>query len=356
MNVALVGHPLSGKSTLFAALTGIDSAEASGYSEKGHVGMVEVADVRLDWLGQLCKARKITHASLEFTDLPGVSFASPAEQAKSLRLMAAIRQADMLLLVLRAFDNPAVAAYRQRVDAAADLAELRNEFIFADLEQVSNRIEKLQKQITKPTPEREHQKKELALLEKGRKTLEAERPIAEIMHTPDDAKLVSSFGFLTEKPLAVVVNVSENQRQNPPLVSGDPAIRQLALCASLECELIQLSQQERSEFMAEMGVESLAAERLVGCCYESLGLVSFLTYTHDQCRSWTVPANTPAIGAAEKIHSDIARGFIRAEVVSFEDLKAASDFKQAKADGKVRLESKQYPVQDGDVITFRFNV
>lgn len=356
MNIALVGHPLSGKSTLFSALTGEGYAHASGYSEKGRLGAVKVPDDRLDWLGESTRAKKIMHASLELTDLPGLSFLTSGGQHKSLKLMANIRQADMLLLVLRAFDNPAVPAYRDRIDPAADLAELRNEFIFADLEQVSNRIEKLQKQIIKPTPEREHHKQELALLKKGREVLEAERGLTEIIHTPEEAKLVSSFGFLTEKPLAVMVNVSENQRQNPPVVSSGAEIRQLALCASLEYELVQLGEEERGEFMAEMGVESLASESLIHCCYEALGLISFLSYTHDECRAWSVPANTEAVEAAGKIHSDIARGFIRAEVVAFEDLKAAGDFKQAKAAGKVRLESKHYPVQDGDVITFRFNV
>ena len=356
MNVALVGHPLSGKSTLFSALTGVPLGHTTAYSDKGRLGAVKVPDARLDWLGELTKAKKITHASLEFTDLAGLSFLTAADQQQSLRLIATIRQADMLVLILRTFDNPAVPAYRDRIDPAADFAELHSEFIFADLEQVSNRIEKLQKQIAKPTPDREHHKQELALLERGRATLEAERPLAEIIHTPDEAKLVSSFGFLTEKPLAVVVNVSENQRQNPPAISADTSIPQLAFCAELEYELVQLSQPERGEFMAEMAVESLATERLIHCCCERLGLISFLTYTHDECRAWSIPANTPAIAAAGEIHSDIARGFIRAEVVAFEDLKAAGDFKQAKAAGKVRLESKQYLVQDGDVITFRFNV
>lgn len=356
MNVALVGHPLSGKSTLFSALTGMEHAQASGYSEKGRLGAVKVPDERLDWLGELTKAKKITQASLEFTDLPGLSFLTSGDQHQSVKLMGNIRQTDMLLLILRAFDNPAVPAYRDRIDPGADLAELRNEFIFADLEQVSNRIEKLTKQITKPTPEREHQKQELALLEKGGEVLEAERGLAEIIHTPEEAKTVSSFGFLTEKPMAVVVNVSENQRQNPPVVSSYGEIQQLALCASLEYELVQLGEEERVEFMAEMGVESLASASVIHCCYEALGLISFLTYTHDECRAWSVPGGTEAVEAAGKIHSDIQRGFIRAEVVAFEDLKAAGDFKQAKAANKVRLESKQYAVQDGDVITFRFNV
>ncbi len=355
MNIALVGHPLSGKSTLFSALTGI-AAGSGGYSEKSRLGTVKVPDERLDWLGELTKAKKIIHAGLEFTDLPGLSFATAGDQQQSLKLIGAIRQADMLVLVLRGFENPAVPAYRERIDPAADFAELSSEFVFCDLEQVSKRIEKLKVQITKPTPEREHQKQELALLEQGQQSLEAERPLSEIIHTPEQAKMVSSFGFLTEKPVAVLINVSEGQREAPPKLQTPDDVPQLALCASLESELMQLSGEERSEFMAEMGVETLAAERLVRCCYERLGLVSFLTYTHDECRAWTVPGGTAAAEAAGKIHSDIQRGFIRAEVVAFEELKAAGSFKQAKADGKVRLESKHYAVQDGDVITFRFNV
>ena len=357
MNIALVGHPLSGKSTLFSALTGITAEAVADYGQKSRVGTVKVEDERIEWLAALYKPRKIAHAGLDFTDLGGLSFATPAEQDQSMRLIANIRQADMIVLVLRAFENSAVPAYRDRINAAADFEELRTEFILCDLEQVSNRVEKLKAQITKPTPDRERHKKELELMANGVEALEAEEPISRIIRTPDDAKMVRSFGFLTEKPLAVVVNVSEGQESGSgSLQQIAEDIPQLELCAALEQELSQLDEQERGEFMAEMGVASLAAGRLVRCCYERLGLVSFLTYGPDECRAWTVPAQTPAVEAAGKIHSDIQRGFIRAEVVAFEDFKAAGTFKQAKADGKVRLESKQYAVQDGDVITFRFNV
>ncbi len=355
VNIALVGHPLSGKSTLFSALTSMP-AEAD-YAQKSRVGTVSVEDERIDWLAQLYKPRKIAHAGLDFTDLAGLSFATPADQDQSMGLIANIRQADMIVLVLRAFKNPAVPAYRDRIDAAADFDELRMEFILCDLEQVTNRVEKLKVQITKPTPDRERHKKELELMQNGVEALEAEKPISRIIRSPDDAKTVRSFGFLTEKPLAVVVNVSEGQKSGSGSLHGIPEdIPQLEICAALEQELAQLAEEERAEFMAEMGVQSLAAGRLVHCCYEKLGLVSFLTYGPDECRAWTVPAQTSAVEAAGKIHSDIQRGFIRAEVVAFEDFKASGTFKQAKADGKVRLESNQYTVQDEDVITFRFNV
>ena len=356
MNIALVGHPLSGKSTLFSALTSMP-AEIADYSQKSRVGAVKVDDQRVDWLAELYKSRKIAHAGLDFTDLAGLSFATPTEQDQSMGLIANIRQADMIVLVLRAFENPAVPAYRDRIDALADFEELRTEFILCDLEQVTNRVEKLKVQITKPTPDRERHKKELELMENGVQALESEEPISKIIRTPDDAKMISSFGFLTEKPLAVVLNVSEGQESGSASLTGIPAdVPQLALCAKLEQEMSQLDEQERAEFMAEMQLESLAAPRLVSCCYDRLGLVSFLTYGEDECRAWTVSANTSAVEAAGKIHSDIQRGFIRAEVVAFEDFKAAGSFKQAKANGKVRLEPKQYPIQDGDVITFRFNV
>lgn len=356
MNIALVGHPLSGKSTLFSALTSM-SIEAADYSQKSRVGAVKVDDQRVDWLAQLYKSRKIAHAGLDFTDLAGLSFATPAEQDQSLALISNIRKADMIVLVLRAFENPAVPSYRDRIDALADFEELRTEFILCDLEQVTNRVEKLKLQVTKPTPDRERHKRELGLMEKGVQALEAEEPISRIISSPEDAKMVSSFGFLTEKPLAVVLNISEGQDSGAATLQTIPAdVPQLALSAKLEQEMSQLDEQERAEFMAEMRLESLAAPRLVSCCYDRLGLVSFLTYGQDECRAWTIPAGTPAVEAAGKIHSDIQRGFIRAEVVAFEDFKAAGSFKQAKANGKVRLEPKQYPVQDGDVITFRFNV
>ena len=354
MNVALVGHPLSGKSMLFSALTGIGSA--ADYGKTAKVGTVKVPDVRAEWLAELYKPKKITHAGLDFTDLPGLSFASAGEQAQSVKLIGDIRQADMIVLVLRAFDNPVVPAYRDRIDPVADLAELRSEFILCDMQQVSNRIEKLKVQITKPTPQREQHKKELEVMERALKTLEDEQPISSIIHSPDEAKMLRSFGFLTEKPWAVVVNVSEQQEQKGQNIEVPADVAQLELCVSIEQELRQLSEEDRGQFMSELGIEALAADRLITCCYTTLGLVSFLTYGPEECRAWTIPRDMPAIEAAGKIHSDIARGFIRAEVVAFEDLKTAGDFKQAKAAGKVRLESKQYPVQDGDVITFRFNV
>ena len=352
MNIALVGHPLSGKTTLFAALTGINST--AEYSQTARTATVKVPDERVEWLGQLYKPKKITHAGLDFTDLPGLSFASAAEQDQSVKLIANIRQVDMIVSVLRAFENPVVPAYRDRVDPAADLTELHSEFILCDMGQIANRIEKLKVQITKPTPQREQHKRELELMERALKTLEGEQPISSIIHSPDEAKMLRSFGFLTEKPWAVVVNLSEQQKTTG--LQMPQGITQLELCVSVEQELSQLSEEDRGQFMSEMGIEILAVDRLINCCYKTLGLVSFLTYGPDECRAWTVPANMPAVEAAGKIHSDIQRGFIRAEVVAFEDIKAAGDFKKAKAAGKIRLESKQYPVQDGDVITFRFNV
>jgi ribosome-binding ATPase YchF (GTP1/OBG family) len=193
-------------------------------------------------------------------------------------------------------------------------------------------------------------------MERALKALEDEQAISSIIHSPDEAKMLRSFGFLTEKPWAVVVNVSESEQQERPSVEIPADIARLQLCLSMEQELRQLPEEDRGQFMSELGIETLAADRLIACCYKTLGLVSFLTYGPEDCRAWTIPVDMPAIEAAGKIHSDIQRGFIRAEVVAFEDLKAAGDLRQAKAANKVRLESKQYPVQDGDVITFRFNV
>ena len=199
MNIALVGHPLSGKSTLFSALTSMP-IEGADYSQKSRVGAVKVEDERIDWLAELYKTRKIAHAGLDFTDLAGLSFATPTEQDQSMGLISNIRKADMIVLVLRAFENPTVPAYRDRIDALADFEELRTEFILCDLEQVTNRVEKLKIQVTKPTPDRERLKKELELMEKGVEALESEEPISRIIRSPDEAKMVSSFGFLTEKP------------------------------------------------------------------------------------------------------------------------------------------------------------
>jgi hypothetical protein len=258
-------------------------------------------------------------------------------------------------MVLRGFEDATVPAYRGRVDPAADAGELLDEMLFADLEQVTNRLEKLEAALRKPTGHHEEEKRELALMSHLREALESERAISEAVSSEAEEKLIRSFAFLSQKPVLAVVNCGEGELSEtaPEMPGGVPCMR---LSAKIEEEIAELAEADRAEFLADLGVEAAARDVLIRACYDQLHLVTFMTYASDECRAWAVPSGTDAVTAAGEIHTDIARGFIRAETVAFDDLKAAGDLKAAKAAGKVRLEGKNYVVCDGDVITFRFNV
>jgi len=356
MRVALVGPPSSGKSVLFAAV-----AEAGGSHvdvhrpDQPHLAVVKVPDERLPWLAELESSKKITYAELEFLDLPGFDLSDEAGRSRASAHWSAMRQSDMLVFVVRAFADPTVATYRSRVDPAADVEELLAEMLFADLDQVTNRIEKLQLALRKPTAQRDENQRELALMQRLGETLEAEKPIADAVTNEMEAKLIRSFAFLSQKPVLVVLNCSEDAlgEAPPQEVASLPCVR---LSAKIEEEIAELPDDERGEFLADLGVEASARDVLIRACYERLDLVSFLTVGPTEARAWTIPAGMDALNAAGAIHSDMQRGFIRAETVAYDDLRAAGDMKGAKAAGKVRLEGKTYIVQDGDVIYFRFNV
>lgn len=357
MEVALIGMSQSGKSTLFAAVTEGRISPQAQLAHQAERVVVQVPDERVDKLAAICRPKKTTYATINFVDLPGFDFREESTRHEARRLIAQARQANLLVVVLRAFADETVPAYRDRIDPAADLTELHGELIWADLELVANRIEKLKTSITKPTPHVEQDKRELELMQRCQEALENERPLSGVIESPEQEKLVRSFGFLTLKPLLLVMNISEDQLDQPPAppAGANPA-ETLALSAKLEAELAGLEPAERAEFMTDLGLDDLAKDRLLRRCYESLNLVSFLTYGPDEVRAWSIPRDCAAVEAAGLIHSDIQRGFIRAETVGWSDFEAAGDFKAAKAAGKFRLEGKQYPVQDGDIITFRFNV
>ncbi|HOD83387.1 MAG: Ribosome-binding ATPase YchF [Planctomycetes bacterium ADurb.Bin126] len=358
MKVALIGPPQSGKSTLFAAV-----AEAGGShvdlsrGDQPHLAVVKVPDERLVWLSEQFKPKKTTFAELQFLDLPGFDLSSEAGRNHAKTHWAAMRQSDMLVFVVRSFASDQVAAYRDRVEPRSDVDELRAEMLFADLDQVTNRIEKLEASLKKPAPpaKRDESLREMELMKRLQTALEQEQPLSQAVTSEAEAKLLRSFAFLSLKPALVVLNCGEEElgQAGPDELQHLPCIR---LSARIEEEIAQLPPAERPEFMADLGIADSARDRLIRACYEHLKLVSFLTVGEDECRAWTIPAGTDAVTAAHEIHSDIARGFIRAETVAYDDYRAAGDMKGAKAAGKVRLEGKTYLVQDGDIINFRFAI
>jgi len=356
LKVALVGPLQSGKSMLLSAVSG-KAIRAAG-SVSIEEAMVPVPDERLGWLTEHYKPKKTVHATIDCLDVPGFNFADEHGQATARRLIGQIRTVDMLVFVVRAFDNPAVAAYRNSVDPARDLAELKTEILLADLELVTTRIEKLEKQVHKPTKTQAHDKAELALQKKLQEAIESEKPISSVVETETERTLIKSLGFLTMKPIAVAVNIGEEQLGESfdfgEAIDSDVPVT--AVCAKLEYELSQLDAESRDEFMADLGITESATGKFVNSCYSALGLISFLTVGPDEVRAWPIKQGTIAVDAAGKVHSDIKRGFIRAETMVYEQLKEFGGEKELKAAGKIRLEGKEYVVHDGDIINFRFNV
>jgi GTP-binding protein YchF len=348
MKVALIGLIQSGKSTLLSSVSGRNIPPVGSTSIEEAV--VPVPDPRLDWLTELHSPKKTTRATVDCLDVPGFNFADDSGRAASRRLINKIRTIDMLVLVVKGFDSDA--------DPKRDVSNLQTELLLADLELVTTRIEKLEKQIRKPTKTQAHDKAELALQLKLQDAIEAEKPISTVIETEAELDIIKSLGFLTLKPMFVAVNTDEGAIDEVPDLSDvlDASVPVVGICAKLEHELSQLDPESRTEFMADLGITELAAGRFVNHCYSALGLISFLTSGPDEVRAWPIRKGTIAHDAAGKIHSDIKRGFIRAETFGFDALKEHGSEKELKAAGKIRLEGKEYAVQDGDVMNFRFNV
>jgi len=356
MKVALVGLLQSGKSTILASLSGkaIPAIGSASIEE----AIVPVPDDRFDWLAEYSKPKKTTHATIDCLDLPGFNFTDEHGRAAARRLIGQIRTVELLVLVVRAFDNPTVPPYRNTVDPARDLAELQTELLLADLELVTTRIDKLEKQVHKPTKTQAHDKAELALQKKLAEAIESEKPISSAVETETEREMIKSLGFLTLRPIVVAINVSEDQLDQKFDFTerlGD-SIPVITICAKLEHELSQLDAESRAEFMADLGIAESAASKFVKSCYSALGLISFLTIGSDELRAWPIKKGTIALDAAGKVHTDIKRGFIRAETFRYDELHEYGNEKALKAAGKIRLEGKEYVVQDGDIINFRFNV
>ncbi len=357
MKVAIVGLPGSGKSTVFAAVTGtpVDPHAVPQL----HRASVRVPDARLEYLAKLCRSKKVTEATIDFVDVPG-GLGAPGSDGGHFdgfrRFLPDIRSCDALVVVVRDHHNPAVPGHRDRIDARADLVEIWDELIFADLDAVTTRLERLQKSLKKPTKNHEREQRELDLLIRCQAALESAQPLSTVLTADNEQRLMAGFAFLTQLPLIVIRNVDEDQIAESTQPLSEHAVEMLTLCATAEAEIAALDPQDRAAFFADLHIEAPARDRLIQSCYRALGLISFLTMAPAEVRAWPIAAGSTALQAAGKVHSDMARGFIRAETVSFDDLTAHGDFRGAKAAGKVRQEGKSYIVADGDVINIKFNV
>jgi GTP-binding protein YchF len=354
LEVAIIGFLQSGKSTLVSAVSGRAMPQAGMAAiEKTSV---PVPDERIEWLNNLYKPKKKTLAAIDALDVPGISLEDDHGRAAARKIINQIRTVDMLVLVVRAFESATVAPYRNSIDPKRDLDELKTELLLADLELVATRIERLEKQVTKPTKTQAQDKAELALQKRLQEAIESERPISTAIQTEAEKEMIKSLLFLTQKPMLVVVNVGEKDIGKEFKFDLPETVPVITLCAAVEKDLRELDAASRKEFMSDLGIKEPAAAKFVNSCYTALGLISFLTAGDDEVRAWPIKNGTTALDAAGKIHSDIKRGFIRAETIAFEDLKTLGDEKAVKAAGKMRLEGKTYIVKDGDIINFRFNV
>jgi GTP-binding protein YchF len=337
MRVGLVGFAGSGKSTLFQLLTG--ATPDPGKVHSGQVGVATLTDPRLDFLAAMHKPKKVTPATVELLDTPGLV---PGTHGDNPQRLALIREGDALLVVLAGFAGG---------DPAADLAAFRDELLFADLSVVTNRVERLEASIKKPRPDREQLQKELALVQRISAVLERGETVASLGLSDEEKKPLRSFGLLTDKPQVILLNTVQGQPVPEPLRQVAPD--NLAIDAKLELELGELDPEERAAFMADMQIEELGRDRIIRRAYDAVGIITFFTAGDPEVRGWNLERGASAVEAAGKIHTDLAKGFIRAEVTPYDDLVRAGTMKEAKARNLQRLEGKEYIVKDGDIIYFR---
>lgn len=356
MQTGIIGLPQVGKTSLFRILTRARVESSRGAPNQAHVGIAKVPDGRVVQLSEVFQPQKITYATIEYVDIGGLQ----KDREKNAASLVPLREADALAHVVRLFENPAVPREGGSLDALRDIESIEIELMLNDLEQVSKRMERIEKDLKKrKDPQLET---ELQVVARCKQALESEKPLREIEFKPEERKLLTGFKLLTQKPMLYVLNLGDEEagdagraieKHGLQKLTAKPQTAIVPFCGKIEAELADLGDAEAAEMMAAYGLSESGRDRLIGATYQLLGLISFLTCGEPECRAWTIERGMSAQKAAGAIHSDIERGFIKAEVVNWQDLLAARGFPQARERGQVRLEGKEYIVQDGDVILFR---
>jgi ribosome-binding ATPase len=356
LRIAIVGLGQVGKTTLFRILTHAHGSSTSGAKTETHVSVVAVPDPRLERLAEMYRPKKTVHATIEYFDTPG----SVIDLLRAGPSSANLREADALAHVIRTFQNAAVPPPGGELNPRRDRETADLELVLSDLAVVEKRLERLNKDIQRqknPLLEKEHH-----ALERCRTALEAQTPLRELELSEEEERLIRGFTFLSLKPMVYVLNLDEHDAARASAadefasemgLSRRPRTAVTAVCGKIEAELAELSDAEAAEFLESYGLQESALSRFIRTGYRLLDLISFFTVGEDECRAWTIRAGGSALEAAGEIHSDIQKGFIRAEVVAYEELVAAGSMAEARARGKLRLEGKEYVVQDGQVVHFR---
>ena len=355
MKTAIIGLPMTGKTSLFTILTGVHEATRVG-SMEARIGMTKVPDHRLEELAAIFAPPKITHATVEYLDFPAIS----KEALRDPSYLASMRVADSFAHVLRVFQSDTVPHEKGSVDPLRDLEDVEMELVLSDLVVVEKRLEKLEKDRKKQkSPELDQ---EWEVLQRSKQALEANQPLRTLEFTPDEEKRIRGFQFLSRKPVLFVLNIGEEdagrlheieEEYRAGALAGRAGTEVTAICGKIEAELAELPLEEARDYLASYGLQESGLERLISATYRLLGLMSFLTAGETEVRAWTIPIDSTAVKAAGAIHSDFEKKFIRAEVVNWQALIDNKGYPGVREKGLLRLEGKEYIVKDGDVLVIR---
>ncbi|MBI5288113.1 MAG: redox-regulated ATPase YchF [Chloroflexi bacterium] len=363
MDLGIIGYQRCGKTTIFNAVTkGNAATGAYGAGVQPNIGVVKVPDARLDQLAKLFSPKKFTLADIRYIDFPGDAFSTG--QGPSPQFLAQLARCDALIHVVRVFKDETVAHPAGSVDAARDITAMDLELAFADAAFIEKRLERIEASTrSMKTSERGEAERETVLLQRLKAGLEADQPLRAQEMSAEEQKLLVNYQFLTDKPLLIVLNIDEGNAAHAPEIEAEyagaeagPHTAVAAISGKIEQELAQMSDDDAAEFRKDLGITEPGLDRMIRMSYQLTGLISFFTVGPDECRAWNVHAGATAPIAAGKIHTDLERGFIRAEVVHWDDLLAAGSMAEAKKQAHVRQEGKGYVVQDGDCLNVLFNL
>ena len=360
MEIGIVGLQYSGKSTIFSTLLQHKSSDSSGGKDSAERGIVKVPDERLDKLTAIINPKKQTNATIEFIKVPGLEQDKNQGQGLPSQFLTNLKNVDTLLVVIRNFESEYYPHPLNRVDPGADIDFINAEFLLSDLMLVEARVERLQKMI--PKTQNEQDKRVLDLMLKFKDQLDQEKPLRDMDFNENEINILKAYQFLTVKPILYVINIQEDQISQADKITEELSgfitknCAMAAFSAEIEKEIADLDDEDASVFMEDLGIQEPAMHKLIRNSYELLGLISFFTVGEKECRAWTIRKGATAQKAAGAIHSDLEKGFIRAETVHYDDLIVNESLAKCKEKGLLRLEGKEYIVKDGDVLTIRFNV